>query len=203
MIVLFKKHTLFPSILECLILFLALIQMIQITIISFIKLSFGIRKLWKNPDEFEVRNSPMDRVASLTVKLFYCWKVGCQVGSGGVSLLGTSVLIDTVLDASGQEKIFQPLMAKGIQGLIGGRKTQTIYEELQEKINKFNLAKRRFEEAKQLEQATVDALKDLGLNLAEAQEIQKGVADLVNLESDSIQKFGTDLKKKIDEISKK
>jgi len=46
MIVLFKKHTLFPSILECLILFLALIQMIQITIISFIKLNFGIRKLW-------------------------------------------------------------------------------------------------------------------------------------------------------------
>jgi len=64
----------------------------------------------------------MDRVASLTVKLFYCWKLGCQVGSGGVILLGTSVLIDIVLDASGQEKIFQPLMAKGIQGLIGGNK---------------------------------------------------------------------------------
>jgi uncharacterized membrane-anchored protein len=30
--------------------------MIQITVISFIKLGFSIKKLWSNKEEFEVRN---------------------------------------------------------------------------------------------------------------------------------------------------
>ncbi|OJD20199.1 hypothetical protein ACJ73_08468, partial [Blastomyces percursus] len=46
------------------ILIIALLQLIQITIISIIKFVYGFKKLVYNSDEFEVRNSPLDKYAS-------------------------------------------------------------------------------------------------------------------------------------------
>lgn len=43
------------------------------------KVSYGIYKLWKG--DLNIRNSPLDRLASLGGNLLYCWKVGCYVAS--------------------------------------------------------------------------------------------------------------------------
>lgn len=86
-----------PYIVYIFISFLALLQLIQIVIISLIKIVYGLNKLFKHREDFEVRNSPLNRLATVTANLAYCWKVGCQVGSSGVGLLGASVLIDGVL----------------------------------------------------------------------------------------------------------
>jgi hypothetical protein len=51
---------------------IALLQVMQIVIISIIKSIYGIRKLIKNPEEFEVRNSPLNHYATLIGKLTYC-----------------------------------------------------------------------------------------------------------------------------------
>lgn len=59
--------------------------------------------------DLNVINSPFNQLASLSTKLLYCWKIGCQVSYTGIGLTGASVITDTILEAGGQEKIFTPL----------------------------------------------------------------------------------------------
>ena len=75
---------------------IALLQVIQIVIISIIKSIYGIRKLIKNPEEFEVRNSPLNHYATLIGKLTYCWAIGCTVTATTVGLITTGSVIDQV-----------------------------------------------------------------------------------------------------------
>lgn len=98
---------------------IALIHIIQMVIINLIKVVYGINKLIKHKKDFEVRNSPINKLASISIKAIYCWKVGCTVGSTTVGILGGSVLIDNVLDSSGYEKIFQPYIKKGFNTILG------------------------------------------------------------------------------------
>jgi hypothetical protein len=108
-----------PYNLNIIIYIIALIQFIQIFIISVWKIVYGINKILYHKEEFEVRNSPLNRLASITSNLLFCWKVGCQVGSSGLSILGTSMLIDTALEAAGHDKIFDPIISKGINKIVG------------------------------------------------------------------------------------
>ena len=52
--------------------FMALLQLIQIVIISIIKFVYGLNKLIKHRKDFEVRNSPLNRLATVTANLVYC-----------------------------------------------------------------------------------------------------------------------------------
>jgi len=61
MLVLTKNHTSFSYPLDIILMCIAIIQLIQIVIISIIKVVYSIRKIIKNPEEFEVRNSPLNR----------------------------------------------------------------------------------------------------------------------------------------------
>lgn len=54
---------------------LAMIQFLYIAVISFIKIGY-IVYLWKNK-KLEVRNSPIDHIAYLTLKLATCIKGVC------------------------------------------------------------------------------------------------------------------------------
>ena len=58
-LVLTKNYTYLPNIIGWIIIVIGIIQLIQIVIISIIKVIYGMRKLWKNPKDFEVRNSPL------------------------------------------------------------------------------------------------------------------------------------------------
>ena len=89
------------------------------------KVFYGIYKLWKG--DLNVRNSPSDRFASLSGNILYCWKVGCYVASSGVSLAGASLIADTILETGGQDKIFTPLLGKGVKFLIKGKPADNIY----------------------------------------------------------------------------
>jgi len=124
---------------------LALIQLMQIVIISVIKLVYSLNKLIRHREEFEVRNSPLNRLASLTINLAYCWKVGCQAGSTSVGLLGASVLIDGALASAGQEKIFEPMMNKGISALVGSRQAKDVYAELANKTKLLNTETEKYD----------------------------------------------------------
>lgn len=78
-------------------------------------------------DKLDVRNSPLDQFASLTGKLLFCWKYGCQAGSAGLGLVGTSFLIDSMLEAGNQEKVFTPLIGKVLNLLLMGDLLMTFY----------------------------------------------------------------------------
>lgn len=104
--VLSKKHILLFLPFKFIVLFFALLHFIYIFIISMIKLWYGFKIL--KSDVLNVRNSPLDRLASVTGKLLYCLKYGCQAGSAGLSLIGTSFLMDSMLEVGNQEKVFTP-----------------------------------------------------------------------------------------------
>ena len=68
-----------------------IIQLMQIVIISIIKVIYGIRKLSKNPKNFQVLNSPLNKYASQLASLAYCWRVGCTAVGGGVGIIGVAL----------------------------------------------------------------------------------------------------------------
>lgn len=105
-----KKYLLFIWPFNYIILIFALLHFLYITVISIIKLIYGIKILRSN--KLEVRNSPIDKLAGAAGKILYCWKYGCQAGSAG--LVGTSFLIDSMLEAGNKEKVFTPLIGKGV-----------------------------------------------------------------------------------------
>lgn len=53
--------------------------------------------------------------------MLYCWKFGCQAGSAGLGLVGTSFMIDSMLVAGNHEKVFTPLISKGVKFFVGGK----------------------------------------------------------------------------------
>jgi len=108
--VLSKKHLLLFWPFKFIVLFLALLHFIYIFSISIIKLWYGFKVL--RSDKLDVKNSPFDHFATVTGKLLYCWKSGCQAGSAGLGLVGTSFMIDSMLE-TGNHKVFTPLIARG------------------------------------------------------------------------------------------
>jgi len=187
-----------PYYLNIIIIILALIQLIQIVGISIIKIVFGLNKLIKHRKEFEVRNSPLNRLASLTSNLVYCWKVGCQVGSSGVGLLGASVLIDGLLASAGQEKIFEPMMSKGINALVGGRQAKDVYSEIANKVKLLETESAKHELlVKDLESSknSIDELvKNKFFSAEDGKVLKDGLDELKNTDRAKLQERATSLK---------
>jgi len=184
-----------PYFLNILIIIIALIQLIQIVIISLIKLVYGLNKLIKDRKEFEVRNSPLNRLATLTSNLVYCWKVGCQVGSSGVGLLGASVLIDGLLASAGQEKIFEPMMSKGINAIVGGKQANDIYSEIANKTKQLETESARHELLVKDLESSKNSIDELVKNTAEDGKVLKeGLDELKNTDRAKLQESATSLK---------
>lgn len=117
--VLSKKYLLLFLLFKFIVLFFALLHFIYITIISIIKLWYGFKVL--KSDKLNIRNSPFDRFATTIGKLLYCWKYGCKSDSASLGLLGTSFLIDSMLEAGNQEKVFTFLIGQGVKFFVNGR----------------------------------------------------------------------------------
>lgn len=87
-------------------------QFIYIIGIKILKIIHKI-KVWRS-GKLEVRNFSIDRFAISAAKLSHGWKFGCEVGSGGLGLVGSGFLIYQILEAGGQRKIFTLLIGRGV-----------------------------------------------------------------------------------------
>nr|YP_010170431.1 hypothetical protein K8K84_mgp039 [Phanerochaete carnosa]QRZ60413.1 hypothetical protein [Phanerochaete carnosa] len=110
-------HILYP--INKFVLFFAITQLIQIVLISIIKIIFSLNKLIRNSSEFEVRNSPLNTQATHIARLLYCWKVGCSVTGGAFGTIVAGSVADEVLEAAGHDKIFIPFLAAHLNKFIG------------------------------------------------------------------------------------
>ena len=126
--VLSNKHLLLYLPFKFFILILALLHFTYIACISIIKLWYGIKVLRSN--KLNVKNSPLDRFATVTGKLLYCWKYGCQAGSAGLGLVGTFFMLDSILEAGDHPKTFTPLIGKGVKFMVGGRPADNVLSEI-------------------------------------------------------------------------
>ena len=145
--VLSKKHLLLYFPLNYIVLLIALLHFIYITVII-IKLGYGFKVLIS--DKLIVKNSPLDRFATTAGKLLYCWKYGSQVGSAGLGLVGTSFMIDSILEAGDKEKIFTPLPIKGVKLFVNGKSADQTLIDIKSNIKKLENSKKTFEQINDL-----------------------------------------------------
>ena len=97
---------------------LAMIQFLYIAVISFIKIGY-IVYLWKNK-KLEVRNSPTDHIASLTLKLATCIKGACVAGGAGATVLGLGFGADKLLEEAGYPPFFKKAVGNQLSNILSG-----------------------------------------------------------------------------------
>lgn len=124
-LILTKKSLLFPSFFLYLFLILSLIFFIYHTIISIIRIKYMYKTL--KSDKFNVRNSPLDRLASIAGKTLWCIKGSCdQLPNIGIGL-SLGAVIDQILENSGRDPVFMPFLGSMLNKIIGGETAGSIY----------------------------------------------------------------------------
>jgi hypothetical protein len=181
-LVLTKNYLYLPNILHWFVLVLGVIQLLQIVIISIIKVIFGFRKLIKNPEDFEVRNSPLNKYATQLANLAYCWKVGCTAIGGGVGIIGGGVALDQLLESGGQEKIFLPFMGKGVKFIFRGNSHQdpyVVYNNIQKNMQELASAEERQQYIeKYINKITSEDLKIHNLSEIDVKDIKEALKEV-------------------------
>lgn len=97
---------------------LAMIQFLYIAVISIIKIGY-IVYLWKNK-KLEVRNSPIDLIASLTLILATCIKGACVAGGVGATVLGLGFGADMLLEEAGYPPFFKKAVGNQLSNILSG-----------------------------------------------------------------------------------
>lgn len=127
---------------------IAMVHFIYIVVISLIKIGYIIY-LWKNK-KLEVRNSPIDHVASLTLKLASCVKGICVAGGAGATILGLGFGADKLLEEAGHAPIFKKMVGNKVGSILTrlGIEANIEYLELQKQMSEIQ------EKTKNIEQLT-------------------------------------------------
>jgi uncharacterized protein (DUF2267 family) len=105
-----------------------------IFVISIIKISY-ITYLWKNK-KLEVRNSPLDHIASLTFKLATCIKGACVAGGASATVLGLGFGADKLLEEAGYTPMFRRTIGSHVGNILShfGYEGNKDYLELQKRV---------------------------------------------------------------------
>jgi hypothetical protein len=98
---------------------MSVLQIIQVLIILLIKIIYSIYTLIYKPEVFEVRNSPINLLATHLSKIILCAKIGCGVTGGAAGIVATGATFDTLLDTAGYNKVFIPFLAEGVKAVFG------------------------------------------------------------------------------------
>lgn len=199
--VLSNKHLLLFLPFKFMVLFIALLHFIYITTISIIKLWYGFKVL--KSDKLNVKNSPMDRFATTAGKLLYCWKYGCQAGSAGLGLVGTSFLIDSMLEAGNQEKVFTPLIGKGVKFFINGRPADETLLAIKKDIKNLEDSKKKYQEISDLFNKAEGALDSKDFSKQDIDSIKSTIEEVKKMEKSKVTDYAKDLAKKIKDYSEK
>jgi len=89
---------------------IAFFQLIQMSIIVFIKTLYAIYIFIYKPEYFEVRNSPLNQTASLLMRIIHCGYIGtCIVGASTLGVMTGTIGADTLLEDGGRSPIFKPM----------------------------------------------------------------------------------------------
>ena len=118
-LVLTGKYTVFYKEIQIIILFFSLLHSILLTFIVIIRFFYGLYVIIKKPEVFEVRNSPLNPLSTQLARLLTCAKWGCGAAAGTTGILAGAVTYDTIIEATGREKVFVPMIAKAFNEVFG------------------------------------------------------------------------------------
>jgi hypothetical protein len=88
-------------------------------LIFIIKIFYGIYTLIYKKEIFEVRNSPLNRYATILGQVLYCVNFGCAATGIGATFIAGGVAYDTLLVESVRERKFLTFMAQAYNGVFG------------------------------------------------------------------------------------
>ena len=200
-----KKYLLLPLELQYVVLCFALIQFIQITIISLIKTIFIIKKLIYNPEDFEVRNSPLDKYAMNIAKLVSCWKSACNFTATGTGIMGTGFLVDQVLEVGGQDKVFEPYLKKLLNSVVQEKRASIASKANGIKTDLFKIRtseeQLRFVKEEIADKCDDESLVNQGLTQAEAKEVRSAILSMVEASEAEKKAFVQELMAKVTEYN--
>ena len=189
--VLLNKHVLLFFPLSTIILLLALTHIIYLVIINLIMVIYGITRFFT--DELNVRNSPLDSFASLGVKFLYCWKVGCKLGSSGIGLVGASVIVDNVLEGGGNEKVFTPLLGKGLNFFINGTPADDMYANINKDLRNLKTTREKVDQVSSWIEQSESALNSKDFSKQDAKEIKSILEQIKEMEKSKLESQGKNL----------
>lgn len=147
-----------PQSISIIISLIAIIHLCYILIISFIRLRY-IHYLFKN-GKLEVRNSPVDRISTLALKLLMCAKYGCLGISGAGVALTIFASLDNILEAGGHNPIFIQGIADIGNNLLGIKNARTEYLHQKQILSNISTVNQRYFELQEAAKNMTDAFKD-------------------------------------------
>jgi hypothetical protein len=142
------------------------VQITQILIITAIKIVYISYKLIYKPEEFEVRNSPLNLLATHLGKIIVCVKIGCGViitmtmAGGAAGFVAAGATFDTVLDQAGYKKVFVPFLAEGVKAVFGNSISPKVTEMI-EKSTPTTLSEQQREKEEENIKILLDRYKQL------------------------------------------
>jgi len=124
-LILTKKSLLFPSFFLYIFLFLSFLFFIYHTYISYYRIIHMYKTL--KSDKLDVRNSPIDKLSTIAVKVIWCIKGSCdQLPNLGLGL-SIGAVTDQILENSGREPIFMPFLGSVLNKMIGNETVGDVY----------------------------------------------------------------------------
>jgi hypothetical protein len=111
-----KRFLNFPIYFLYIAIFFTLFFTIYHFIISFFRIKHIIALL--KSDKLDIRNSPLDRLASLASRAFFCFKGGCETAQPIGLTLGIMLGTDEVLRAADRKPIFAPILGGILNSIL-------------------------------------------------------------------------------------
>jgi len=124
LLILTKRVNYFNSFVLYLVVLISIFYTFYILYISYYRLRH-IYKIMRSKD-LEIRNSPLDKFATLASKLIFCIKGACDTAVPLGVALGVMAGFDTILEHKGKEPIFLPFIA---EITLSESEEQKIYKE--------------------------------------------------------------------------
>lgn len=90
---------------------------------------YRIKYIYKNIKDLEVRNSPLDRYATLIARLVFCGKGLCDFAPYVGGSLGFMLGVDQLLKESGRDAYFSPLIGSGLNRVLPARSNSNIWSQ--------------------------------------------------------------------------
>ena len=116
LMILSENYLKFPFYFLYIFYFFALIFTIYHIIITFYRFKHMV-SIFKS-DKFDIRNSPLDRLATLGAKALWCLKGACETAQPLGVTLGLMISTDAILKDANREPIFTPLLAGALNQFL-------------------------------------------------------------------------------------
>jgi hypothetical protein len=184
-----------PIIFTFIAVFFTILHFIYIIYININKFIY-MRKVLKS-DKFDIKNSPLDRMARLFARVIYCGKVGCDNASTFGVGIGIMLGIDQILENGNKPLLFRPYLNQGLNKFIPSAQSNILYHLAKAKENRNDSSL----VSSVLEEINKDGVT-AGLSQQDIQDINNVLNEDISILDKNHDKIKKDIDKELENLSK-